>query len=67
MVKTFASILRLNITKQEVPLEIESPKYTSKNSLPAVIYNKDNFMIKLAEACRYIVIGKFSHIYVSLS
>lgn len=61
VVQTLAARLRLNQAKQDSPIEIASPKITTKQGLPAVIFNRDDFMIKLGARCRFTLVGKFSN------
>ncbi|KAG5605799.1 hypothetical protein H5410_027291, partial [Solanum commersonii] len=48
VVQTMAARLRHNQALQETPIELVLPKITSKQGLPAVIYDMDDFMTKLA-------------------
>lgn len=43
-----------------IPMELSKPKYTTKQGLHAVIFNKDDFMVKLADSGKFVLIGKFS-------
>lgn len=58
--QTYAARLRFNQAKNKVLVELTKPKYTTKQCLLVVILNKDDFMIKLANSCRFTLIGKFS-------
>lgn len=40
-------------------MELSKPKSITKQGLPVVIFNKEDFMVKLAESCKYALIGKF--------
>lgn len=51
----------MNQARNEVPIEISKPKFTSKQGLPAIVFNKDYFMIKLVASYKYTLIGKFSN------
>lgn len=48
-----ATRLRINQAKNEVPIELSSPKITTKQGLPTVIFRKDDFMVKLANRCKF--------------
>ncbi|KAH0776722.1 hypothetical protein KY290_008133 [Solanum tuberosum] len=60
VVQTMAARLRHNQAQQETPIELVPPKITSKQGLPAIIYDRDDYMTKLAADCKYTLIGKFS-------
>ncbi|KAH0716635.1 hypothetical protein KY285_012666 [Solanum tuberosum] len=60
VVQTMAARLRHNQAQQENPIELVPPKITSKQGLPAIIYDMEDFMTKLAVDCKYTLIGKFS-------
>ncbi|KAG5568560.1 hypothetical protein H5410_064421 [Solanum commersonii] len=60
VVQTMAVRLRHNQAQLENPIELVPPKITSKQGLPAIIYDMDDFMTKLAVDCKYTLIGKFS-------
>ncbi|KAG5615202.1 hypothetical protein H5410_015026 [Solanum commersonii] len=47
MVQTLAARLRQNQSKYDTPLNIATTAYTTKQGLPAVIFELDNFMVKL--------------------
>lgn len=61
VIQTLSVRLRLNQSKQEVPIELNKPKITTKQGLPADIFKKDKFMIKLAARCKFTLVGKFSN------
>ncbi|XP_055801305.1 uncharacterized protein LOC129870518 [Solanum dulcamara] len=61
VIQTFATKLRLNQAKNEVPIELSTPTFTTKQGLPAVIFNKEDFMVKLAARCKFTLVGKFSN------
>ncbi|KAG5599229.1 hypothetical protein H5410_030599 [Solanum commersonii] len=60
VVQTMAARLRHNQAQQENPIELVPPKITSKQGLPAIIYDMNDYMTKLAVDCKYTLIGKFS-------
>ncbi|KAG5606085.1 hypothetical protein H5410_027577 [Solanum commersonii] len=57
---TLAARLRQIHNTQTTPIELVPPKHTTKQGQPAVIYDMDDFMNKLAVDCKYTLIGKFS-------
>ncbi|KAK4706911.1 hypothetical protein R3W88_033531 [Solanum pinnatisectum] len=60
VVQTFAAKLRQSHAKNAAPIELVPPRHTTKQGLPAVIYDMEDFMTKLAVDCKYTLIGKFS-------
>ncbi|KAH0737774.1 hypothetical protein KY290_036479 [Solanum tuberosum] len=60
VVQTLAARIRQIHTTQITPIELIPPKHTTKQGQPAVIYDMDDFMNKLAVDCKYTLIGKFS-------
>lgn len=58
---SYATKLRVNQSKNEIPVEINSPIFTTRQGLPAMIFKKENFMINLATRCKYTLVGKFSN------
>lgn len=61
VIQTFATRLRMNQAKNEVPIELSKSKITTKQGLPVVIFKKDDYMVTLAARCRYTLVGKFSN------
>lgn len=61
VIQTLAARLRLNQAKNETPIEFTSPKITTKQGLPTVIFNKEDFMVKLAARRKFTLVGKFSN------
>lgn len=61
VVHTLATTLRLNQAKNEIPIEFSTPKVTTKQGLPIVIFKKEDFMVKLAARCKFTSVGKFSN------
>lgn len=47
--------------KNEIPIELSNPKITAKQGVPAVIFKKEDFVVKLAERCKYSLVRKFSN------
>ncbi|KAH0684401.1 hypothetical protein KY285_021903 [Solanum tuberosum] len=60
VVQTLAARLRHIHATQTTPIELVPPKHTTKQGQPAVIFDMDDFMNKLAVDCKYTLIGKFS-------
>ncbi|KAG5604920.1 hypothetical protein H5410_026412, partial [Solanum commersonii] len=54
IVQSFAARLRQNQAKNDTLIELSDPIDTSRQGLPAVIFDKDDFMIKLAARHVYI-------------
>ncbi|KAG5599775.1 hypothetical protein H5410_031145 [Solanum commersonii] len=62
VVQTMAARLRHNQAHQETPIQLVPPKITSKQGLPAIIYDMDDFMTKLVVDCKYTLIGKILYL-----
>ncbi|KAK4707181.1 hypothetical protein R3W88_033254 [Solanum pinnatisectum] len=60
VVQTLAARLRQIHSAQTQTIELVPPRHTTKQGQPAVIYDMDDFMNKLALDCKYTLIGKFS-------
>lgn len=61
VVQMLAAKLRNNQEKNEVNIELNDPKITTKQGMPAVIFDKDDFMVKLAATCKYTLVGEFTN------
>lgn len=61
VVQTLASKLRMNQARIETPIDLSTPKFTTKQCLHAVIFNKEDFMGKLAARYKYTLVGKVSN------
>ncbi|PHT27304.1 hypothetical protein CQW23_33091 [Capsicum baccatum] len=59
VVQTYATRLRANHTKNEVPIQLVEPTLTTRQGLPAVIFDAADVMVKLADRCKFTLIGKF--------
>ncbi|KAH0716637.1 hypothetical protein KY290_012824 [Solanum tuberosum] len=60
VVQTLAARLRQIHATHAASIELVPPRHTTKQGQPAVIYDMDDFMNKLAVDCKYTLIGKFS-------
>lgn len=61
VIQSLASKLMFNKARNEVPIELNAPKFNILQGMRAVIFNKDDYMVKLAASCRYTLIGKFTN------
>ncbi|KAH0729944.1 hypothetical protein KY289_001132 [Solanum tuberosum] len=61
VVQTLTARLRQNQSKYDTPLDITATAFTTKQGLPAVIFEIDDFLVKLAERWKYTLVGKFSN------
>lgn len=61
VVQSFVAKLRHNQAKTEVHIDMVTPKVTTKQGLPAVIFDMDDFMVKLVVDCKYTLVGKFTN------
>ncbi|KAH0639200.1 hypothetical protein KY285_035786 [Solanum tuberosum] len=51
-----------NQSKNEIPIELDNPIHTTRQGLPAVLLEENDYNIKLAESCKYTLVGKFTNI-----
>ncbi|KAH0639187.1 hypothetical protein KY290_036473 [Solanum tuberosum] len=61
VIQSYAARLRFNQAKNIAPVTFETPKITTKQGRPAVIFKEDDFMVNSATTCRFTLIGKFSN------
>ncbi|KAH0673690.1 hypothetical protein KY284_024777 [Solanum tuberosum] len=61
IVQSFAARLRYNQSKNETPIVLNSPVHTTRQGLPAVLLDEDDYNIKLAESCKHTLVGKFTN------
>uniref|UniRef100_M1DH02 Bifunctional endo-1,4-beta-xylanase xylA n=1 Tax=Solanum tuberosum TaxID=4113 RepID=M1DH02_SOLTU len=61
IVQSFAARLRYNQSKNEIPIVLDSPVFTTRQGLPAVLLEEDDYNIKLAESCKHTLVGKFTN------
>lgn len=62
VVQTYATRLRANHARNEVTIVISNPTITTRQGLPAVIFKREDFRVKLASRCKYTLVGKFTNI-----
>lgn len=58
IVHSYATRLRANQAKSETAIEISKPKISTRQGLPAVIFKREDFMVKLAARCKFELVGK---------
>ncbi|KAH0765155.1 hypothetical protein KY285_001026 [Solanum tuberosum] len=61
IVQSFAARLRYNQSKNEIPIVLDSPIFTTRQGLPAVLLEEDDYNIKIAESCKHTLVGKFTN------
>uniref|UniRef100_M1DPP6 DUF4283 domain-containing protein n=1 Tax=Solanum tuberosum TaxID=4113 RepID=M1DPP6_SOLTU len=61
IVQSFAARLRYNQSKNEIPIVLDSPVFTTRQGLPAVLLEEDDYNIKLVESCKHTLVGKFTN------
>ncbi|KAH0763465.1 hypothetical protein KY290_019538 [Solanum tuberosum] len=61
IVQSFAARLRYNQSKNETPIVLNSPVHTTRQGLPVVLLDEDDYNIKLAESCKHTLVGKFTN------
>ncbi|KAH0641373.1 hypothetical protein KY285_037959 [Solanum tuberosum] len=61
IVQSFASRLRYNQSKNEIPIVSDAPIHTVRQGLPAVLFEETDYSIKLAEFCKHTLVGKLTN------
>ncbi|KAG5631414.1 hypothetical protein H5410_003131, partial [Solanum commersonii] len=61
IIQSFATRLRYNQSKNETPIVLDSPIHTTRQGFPAVLLEKEDYNIKLAESCKHTLMGKFTN------
>ncbi|KAK4733758.1 hypothetical protein R3W88_008019 [Solanum pinnatisectum] len=61
IVQSFAARLRYNQSKNEIPITLDSPLHTTRQGLPAVLLDENDYNIKLVESCKHTLVGKFTN------
>lgn len=61
IIQSFATKLRMNQAKNEVPNNIFPSKITTTQGHPAVSFKKGKYIEKIADRCRFTLVGKFSN------
>ncbi|KAH0642003.1 hypothetical protein KY290_033608 [Solanum tuberosum] len=61
IVQSFAARLRYNQSKNEIPIVLDSPVFTTRQGLPTVLLEEDDYNIKLVESCKHTLVGKFTN------
>ncbi|KAH0684384.1 hypothetical protein KY285_021897 [Solanum tuberosum] len=61
IVQSFAARLRYNQSKNEIPIVLDSIVFTTRQGLPAVRLEEDDYNIKLAESFKHTLVGKFTN------
>ncbi|KAH0650165.1 hypothetical protein KY284_030077 [Solanum tuberosum] len=61
IVQSFAARLRYNQSKNETTIVLNSPVHTTRQGLPAVLLEEDDYNVKLVESCKHTLVGKFTN------
>ncbi|TMW81625.1 hypothetical protein EJD97_008602, partial [Solanum chilense] len=61
VVQSFAARLRYNQNKNEIPICLNEPVHTTRQGLPAVLIEENDYYVKLAEICKFTLVGKFTN------
>lgn len=61
VVQSFAARLRYNQAKDEIPICLNEPVHTTRQGLPDVLIDENDYYVKLAEICKFTLIGKFTN------
>ncbi|TMW90214.1 hypothetical protein EJD97_016049, partial [Solanum chilense] len=59
VVQSFAARLRYNQSKTEIPIVLNDLIHTTRQGYPAVLLDEHDYYVKLAECCKYTLVGKF--------
>ncbi|XP_069152145.1 uncharacterized protein [Solanum lycopersicum] len=61
VIQSFAARLRYNQAQNEIPISLNEPIHTTRQGLPAVLIDENDYYVKLAEICKYTLVGKFTN------
>ncbi|TMW89014.1 hypothetical protein EJD97_017757, partial [Solanum chilense] len=61
VIQSFAARLRYNQAQKEIPISLNEPIHTTRQGLPAVLIDENDYYVKLAEICKYTLVGKFTN------
>ncbi|KAG5571577.1 hypothetical protein H5410_061343 [Solanum commersonii] len=62
VVQSLATRLRANQAKNIIPVIINPPIVASRQGRPSITFYEDDFMINMAERCKYTLVGKFINV-----
>ncbi|OIT33237.1 hypothetical protein A4A49_26417 [Nicotiana attenuata] len=58
---SFVNRLRARHESKIKPIPFTPPKITTKQGQPAVVFKKEDYMVKFADRCKFTIVGKFSN------
>ncbi|OIT21110.1 hypothetical protein A4A49_41049 [Nicotiana attenuata] len=58
---SYVTRLRARHEAEIKPIAFTPPKITTKQGQPAVIFKREDYMVKFANRCKFTVVGKFSN------
>lgn len=61
VIQSFAARLRYNQAQKEIPICLNEPIHTTRQGLPVVLIDENDYYVKLAEICKYTLVGKFTN------
>ncbi|XP_069146548.1 uncharacterized protein [Solanum lycopersicum] len=61
VIQSFAARLRYNQAQKETPITLNEPVHTTRQGFPAVLIDENDYYVKLAEICKYTLVGKFTN------
>lgn len=61
VIQSFAARLRYNQAQNETPITLNEPVHTTRQGFPAVLIEESDYYVKLAEICKYTLVGKFTN------
>lgn len=61
MIQSFAARLRYNQAQNESPITLNEPIHTTRQGFLVVLIDENDNYVKLAEICKYTLVGKFTN------
>ncbi|XP_055814165.1 uncharacterized protein LOC129883554 [Solanum dulcamara] len=57
--QSMATRLRAKQAEHTTRIDLTPPKRVTKQGCPAIMFKREDYMVKMAESCKYTLIGKF--------
>ncbi|TMW92689.1 hypothetical protein EJD97_012683 [Solanum chilense] len=61
VIQSFAARLRYNQAQNETPITLNEPVHTTRQGFPGFLIDENDYYVKLAEICKYTLVGKFTN------
>ncbi|OIT07896.1 hypothetical protein A4A49_43572 [Nicotiana attenuata] len=58
---SYVTRLRARHEAEIAPIQFSTPVITTKQGKPAVIFKREDYMVKFADRCKFTVVGKFAN------